>query len=89
MMGSCQVKLDGGTEAQVWAAMASSNCLRETEGKESNSGGVRFSQPLTGLVVVVPSHPMCVTCFTSVGNPITISISLSSLYTTLVCQKNK
>lgn len=40
---------------------------------------MRLSQPFIGFVVAEPSHPMCVTCFTSVGKPICISSSESSM----------
>ena len=71
------------------AAIASSKCPKEIEGNEIISGGFRLSQPLIGFVAVVvvvePSNPMCVKCFTSVGYPISISLSIlspsSSLYT--------
>ena len=37
---------------------------------------VRHTQ--LGIFAEGPSHPMCATCFTSVGNPICISSSFSS-----------
>lgn len=52
----------------------------------SNSGGMRSSHPLPGPVAAVRplSQPMCDTCFTFVGTPISIpDVSTSSFSSSL------
>jgi hypothetical protein len=51
-----------------------SNCLSEKgDGSEK-----AFTMPMAPPTLLSPSHPMCPTCCTSVGYPITISCSSSS-----------
>ncbi|EEE55892.1 hypothetical protein OsJ_04551 [Oryza sativa Japonica Group] len=45
---------------------------------EEDGGAARFQERRLVVVLVLPSQPMCATCFTSVGRPITISRSSSS-----------
>jgi len=68
---------------------------KDWEATERSSGGMRESHPLIGLwaahEVVTPSQPMCVTCCTSVGHPISMSISASSKsssFSTAIRHKN-
>uniref|UniRef100_A0A804NLP1 Uncharacterized protein n=1 Tax=Zea mays TaxID=4577 RepID=A0A804NLP1_MAIZE len=58
--------------------MASSNCSRVVR-LESENSSLAPSRPLIRLDrLVEPSRPMCATCCTSVGSPISMLVSMSS-----------
>lgn len=83
----CNEVLILGVSVSVWVAMRSCSngiCREKFWGRlgdwSSWSGGwVRLFQPFERIEVAQPSNPMCVTCFISVGHPISIPASPSSI----------